>query len=74
MHRIASLNAFIGCPSPEHRHQGHFLICLNCHIAIELEEAGISDAIAAAATTHGFSVSSETVEISGLCAQCQAAA
>ncbi|MAK72925.1 MAG: Fur family transcriptional regulator, partial [Pseudomonadales bacterium] len=40
----------------------------------ELEEAGISDAIAAAATTHGFSVSSETVEISGLCAQCQAAA
>ncbi|GGE53389.1 transcriptional repressor [Halopseudomonas oceani] len=74
VHRIASLNAFIGCPSPEHRHQGHFLICLNCHIAIELAQSTISDAIAEAAAAHGFSVSSETVEVSGLCAQCQAAA
>ncbi|UJJ33002.1 Fur family transcriptional regulator [Halopseudomonas maritima] len=74
VHRIASLNAFIGCSSPEHRHHGHFLICLNCHLAIELEESGISDAIAGAATANGFTVHSETVEVSGLCGQCQAAA
>ena len=74
VHRIASLNAFIGCSSPEHRHHGHFLICLNCHLAIELEESGISDAIAGAATANGFAVRSETVEVSGLCGQCQAAA
>ncbi|MEH6567273.1 MAG: Fur family transcriptional regulator [Halopseudomonas sp.] len=74
VHRIASLNSFIGCPSPEHRHQGQFLICLNCHIAIELEQSSISKAIAGAAKTQGFAVQSETVEITGLCAQCQAAA
>lgn len=74
VHRIASLNAFIGCPSPEHRHQGHFLICLGCHVAIELEESGISEAIASAAAAHDFVASSETVEVSGLCARCRAAA
>ncbi|MAD01849.1 Fur family transcriptional regulator [Pseudomonas abyssi] len=74
VHRIASLNAFIGCPSPEHRHQGYFLICLGCHVAIELEESGISEAIASAAAAHDFVASSETVEVSGLCARCRAAA
>jgi Fur family transcriptional regulator, zinc uptake regulator len=74
VHRIASLNAFIGCASPEHRHEGQFLICLNCHIAIELDAGGISQAIAAAADSHGFDVQGETVEISGLCSQCREAA
>lgn len=74
VHRIASLNAFIGCSSPEHRHEGQFLICLNCHIAIELDATGITDAIAGAAKSHGFAVQSETVEIAGLCSQCREAA
>jgi zinc transport system ATP-binding protein len=38
VHRIASLNAFIGCSHPEHAHQGQFLICRECHVAIELEQ------------------------------------
>ncbi|KAA0694340.1 transcriptional repressor [Halopseudomonas laoshanensis] len=74
VHRIASLNAFIGCASPEHRHQGQFLICRQCHIAIELDNSSIQDAIAASAKGFGFQVEGETVEITGLCAQCQAAA
>ena len=31
VHRIASLNAFVGCNNPEHSHQGQFLICRTCH-------------------------------------------
>ncbi len=38
VHRISSLNAFIGCNHPEHAHQGQFLICRECHAAIELEQ------------------------------------
>ena len=38
VHRIASLNAFVGCNNPEHSHQGQFLICRTCHTAIELEQ------------------------------------
>ena len=74
VHRIASLNAFIGCASPEHRHEGQFLICRACRIAIELDQPAIRDAIAASANGVGFAVEGETVEITGLCAQCQAAA
>ena len=74
VHRIASLNAFIGCNHPEHPHQGQFLICRQCHAAIELDQDDISTAIVRSAASVGFSVESQTVEIVGLCASCQVAA
>ena len=30
VHRIDSLNAFVGCPQPDHRHSAQFLICGGC--------------------------------------------
>ncbi|MGE6995177.1 zinc uptake transcriptional repressor Zur [Pseudomonas sp. NPDC047961] len=74
VHRIASLNAFMGCNHPEHPHQGQFLICRNCHTAIELEQATISEAILEAARGVGFEAESQTVEVVGLCNQCRSAA
>ena len=74
VHRIASLTAFIGCASPEHNHQGHFLICRNCRVAIELDQSLIQPTIHRVAELQGFTVEAETVEISGLCAHCQEAA
>lgn len=71
VHRIASLNAFIGCVRPEHAHQGQFLICKQCHTTIELEQASISQAIVASAQEIGFAVEAQTVEIVGLCASCR---
>ncbi|MVW74195.1 zinc uptake transcriptional repressor Zur [Pseudomonas xionganensis] len=71
VHRIASLNAFIGCSHPEHAHQGQFLICRSCHAAIELEQAAISEAIVAGAAGVGFAVEGQTVEVIGLCAGCR---
>ncbi|MGE4405615.1 zinc uptake transcriptional repressor Zur [Pseudomonas sp.] len=74
VHRIASLNAFIGCNHPEHPHQGQFLICRHCHTAIELEQSSIAEAIDAAARSVGFAVEGQTVEVVGLCATCRSAA
>jgi Fur family transcriptional regulator, zinc uptake regulator len=74
VHRIASLNAFMGCVHPEHAHQGQFLICRACHIAVELEQPGITQAINEGAGTVGFSVETQTVEVVGLCSNCKAAA
>lgn len=74
VHRIASLNAFIGCSQPEHAHQGQFLICRSCHAAIELEQASISEAIVGAAVKVGFAVETQTVEVIGLCGGCKDAA
>ncbi|QLC72997.1 transcriptional repressor [Pseudomonas sp. LPB0260] len=71
VHRIASLNAFVGCNRPEHAHQGQFLICRQCHAAIELEQTAISQAIVGAAADVGFSVEGQTVEVVGLCSGCR---
>ena len=73
VHRISSLNAFVGCNHPEHAHQGQFLICRACHAAIELEQPAISEAIVAGAAGVGFAVESQTVEVVGLCAGCREA-
>jgi len=73
VHRISSLNAFIGCNHPEHAHQGQFLICRECHVALELEQPAISEAIVQSAAGVGFKVEGQTVEVVGLCSACQAA-
>src|SRR5574343_1592136 len=70
VHRIASLNAFVGCNHPGEAHQGQFLICRQCQTAIELEQSAISDAIVASAQAVGFAVEGQTVEVVGLCATC----
>ncbi|ARU86544.1 Fur family transcriptional regulator [Pseudomonas sp. M30-35] len=71
VHRIASLNAFVGCNQPEHAHQGQFLICRDCHVAVEVEHEKISQAILHSAKSIGFTVESQTVEVVGLCAACR---
>ena len=74
VHRIASLNAFVGCNHPGQVHQGQFLICRNCHTAVELQRSNIDTAVLASAASVGFSVEGQTVEISGLCAVCRTTA
>ncbi|MET0610379.1 Fur family transcriptional regulator [Pseudomonas caspiana] len=73
VHRIASLNAFTGCNHPTHVHQGQFLICRECHAAIELQSPTISEAVTTAAADVGFAVEGQTVEIIGVCSGCKAA-
>ena len=73
-HRIASLNAFVGCNHPGEAHPGQFLICRNCHAAVELQQESIDAALKASADNIGFSIEGQTVEITGLCAHCRKAA
>ncbi|MCV6587709.1 MAG: transcriptional repressor [Marinobacterium sp.] len=71
VHRIASLNAFVGCPSPEHAHDGCFLICENCRTVVELDAGSIINQVQTEAQALGFAVRQQTIEISGLCPNCQ---
>lgn len=73
IHRINSLNAFIGCPSPGQKHQSHFLICQGCNVAVELDNAQLNQSIQGAAEGAGFSLLSHSVEINGLCPSCRSA-
>lgn len=74
VHRIASLNAFVGCNHPAHAHLGQFLICRVCSAAIELSNDAISQAINVGAGDVGFAVEGQTVEVVGVCSGCQKSA
>jgi Fur family zinc uptake transcriptional regulator len=70
VHRIDSLNAFAACFAPAKAHRSHFLLCRACGSASEIEDATLESALAAAASRTGFTAENETVEITGLCADC----
>ena len=70
VHKIESLNAFVGCDRPEERHVSQFLICGNCKAAIELNDPAILRAVEDSAGKAGFNVARVTLEVQGLCADC----
>ncbi len=72
VHRIASLNAFVGCTQPDHHHAGCFLICQNCHNVLELPSPAIREVIAEEAGRQGFQTRETVVEVTGLCPGCSA--
>jgi Fur family zinc uptake transcriptional regulator len=70
VHRIESLNAYIGCANPSHPHCGQFLICTQCNEVAELDDGRISAVIEARARAQGFECATQTVEIRGQCPRC----
>lgn len=70
IHRIESLNAYLGCADPERHHGGQFLICRACGAVAELDDAGIARAVAQRARALGFGIERQTVEVMGLCPRC----
>lgn len=71
VHRIASLNAFIGCSHPGQQHTGMFLICHHCRNVLEIAAPTVSEAVRSASARENFRAEEITLEISGLCPQCQ---
>lgn len=74
VHRLDSLNAFIGCPDPSSPHSGQFLICRQCRTVAEMGDAEINSLVAEKAGDLGFSAVHQTLEIQGLCRRCRDAA
>jgi Fur family zinc uptake transcriptional regulator len=72
IHRIASLNAFVGCAHPEDAHAGQFLICMGCREVSEFDDPAIASDVSRRAAARGFSVSAQNLEVTGLCARCKA--
>lgn len=72
VHRLDSLNAFVGCTHPGERHRSLFLICRQCQRAQELAVEPIEATIAGEAQRHGFTLEKLTLEAVGLCHTCAA--
>lgn len=70
VHRLDSINAFVGCPDPENPHAGQFLICERCRSVTELDDVEINSLVARKAGQQGFTASRQTLEIQGLCRNC----
>jgi len=68
-HRVASLNAFVGCAHPGEAHGIQLLICRQCGSVAELNARAINAALTRAAP--GFAIENEIIEISGVCPHCQ---
>jgi len=71
VHRIESLNAYVGCADPGQAHTGQFLVCEKCGNASEMDDADVAAAIARAAAARGFAAARQTVEVAGLCPACR---
>lgn len=72
VHRLDSLNAFIGCRDPGNSHVGQFLICRQCRSVAEMDDADINALVGRKAALHGFTAVRQMVEIEGLCRYCGA--
>lgn len=73
-HRIASLNAFVGCVRPQTSHRPQFLICRVCRAVAELDAGRLSAGLAEVAAGAGFTMLDAVVEVDGLCPVCATAA
>ena len=71
VHRIQSLNAFVGCNDPGHVHSGIILICKDCGDALEMDDVKISETIASFTKNLGFQLSSQSIEATGICPVCR---
>lgn len=74
VHRIALLNAYVGCPHPGEEHDVFFLICKQCGAAVEAHSDSARSAITAEATRLGFTPASINLEVLGYCPNCEALA
>ncbi len=71
IHRIESLNAYVGCVHPDGAHGGQFLICTGCGATAEVHDPRVDAAVARRAEELGFAVARKTIEVAGLCPPCQ---
>ena len=70
VHKIESLNAYVGCGEPGHADAGQFLICAECGEVAELDDLELARLIQQKARQMGFAIAEQVVEIKGSCAEC----
>lgn len=70
IHRVESLNAFIGCSCSEQQHEQLLLICVQCHEVEERPGVMVMEAVSKELKLAGFTVHRKAIEIQGICKHC----
>lgn len=75
VHRLESLNAFVACRHPGcDAHQTiAFMICETCGQVNEISDTSLAERLQQLASKAGFALKKSTVELRGICGNCQAA-
>ncbi|WP_428355385.1 transcriptional repressor [Methyloprofundus sp.] len=71
VHKIESLNAFIGCLQAETQHKSAILICDQCKNAYEIDATAVYESLFALSEAVQFQPHCLTLELHGLCASCK---
>jgi len=71
IHKLNSLNAYIGCSHPLKHDECYFLICSECQEVKECCNRILSDAIAKTSAKNKFNSKHAMLEIEGLCMECR---
>ncbi len=71
IHKVESMNAYLGCAHADKPHKGYFLICDDCQNVMEFDYQDIHQSLIDKAAEQGFELRSETIELTGLCADCR---
>jgi Fur family zinc uptake transcriptional regulator len=70
IHRVESLNAFIGCSNPLHVHELILLICKKCENVQERSAERVMESIKTELQQAHFMEHSKIIEIHGVCERC----
>jgi Fur family zinc uptake transcriptional regulator len=70
IHRVESLNAFIGCSCSEQQHEQLLLICVQCHEVEERPGMMVMEAVSKEIEQAGFTVHRKAIEMQGICKHC----
>ena len=70
IHRVESMNAFIGCNHVEGRHDLLLLICERCRQIEERPAKPVMESLAQELEQAGFAAQRKSIEIHGICKHC----
>ena len=70
IHKIQSLNAFVGCSHPDEHEDCYFLICKECKNIEECCSNKVKKVLTSTSGKNNFSPNQVTLEITGICQDC----
>ena len=70
IHKIQSLNAFVGCSHPDEHEDCYFLICKECKNIEECCSNTVKKVLTSTSGKNNFSPNQVTLEITGICQDC----
>jgi len=70
VHKLSSLNAYVGCSHPLRHERCFFLICSSCRYITECCNNRLAEVISGTAARNHFQAHNMVVEIEGECRRC----